>query len=186
MVKTDEEKAAEIAAKAEEKRLADNKKSEERKLAADKKAAELEERKIIEENKKKALEEVQKNKVVLKNVFGDEIDEADYFFAKDGKGKAPSYFNKVCGFPVDRDDMIVIFNRIFKPEYNFLFYKVRDKEVYLIIVPLKYAESIGGANESMPGDFQKHAISFISEGSVNMESLRMKLERVSSTIKIRN
>lgn len=186
MAKTDEEKAAEIAEKAEKKRLADEKKDAEKKEIADKKAAEMEERRIIEENKQKALDDAKKNMVILKNVFGDAIDEGEYFFSNTtpGKGKAPSYFNKSCGFPVDRDDMLIIFNRIFKPERNFLFYKVRDKEVYLVIVPLKYASTIGGANESMDGDFQKHAISFISEGSVNLESLRMKLERVASTIRI--
>lgn len=176
----------EIAAKAEEKRLADEKKAADKKAEADKKAAELEEKKIIADNKKKALEDAKKNAVVLKNVFGDDIDESEYFYSKEnpGQGKAPSYFNKSCGFPVDRDDMLVIFNRIFKPHHNFLFYKVRDKEVYLVIVPLKHAHTIGGANESLEGDFQKHAISFISEGSVNLESLRMKLERVATTIKI--
>ena len=184
MAKSEEEKAVEIAAKAEEKRIAKEKKEQEAGQEAERKAAELEEKNILEKNQEVALENAKKNIVVLKNVFGDAIDESKYFYSKKGEGKAPFYFNKVCGFPVDREDMIIIFNRIFKPSRNFLFYKARDKELYLIIVPLKYASTVGGANESLEGDFQKHAISFIGEGSVNMESLRMKLERVASTIRI--
>lgn len=160
------------------------------KLVSEKKAAEVEERKLNKDKEEKAAADAKNAVVVLKNVFGEEIDESEYFYHKDkdsgkeGNGKAPSWFNKQVGLPVDRDDMIVIFNRIFKPQHGFLFYKCRDKELYLIIVPLKYAATIGGATESMNGDFQKHAISFIGEGSVNLESLRMKLERVASTIKI--
>lgn len=158
-------------------------------LVADKKAAELEERTKIQAAKKKAEEDAKKTVIILKNVFGEDVDPDDYFFkGKNSKGEivggVPSYFNRIVGFPVDREDLIVEFNRIFKPELNFLFYKQRDKELYLIIVPLKHAHTIGGPNESMPGDFQKHAISFITEGSVNVESLRMKLSRVFSTIKI--
>lgn len=157
-------------------------------LIGDKKAAEMEERRIQAEAKKKADEEALKSSVILKNVFGEDVNEDDYFFKaknKDGQivGGAPSYFNKICGYPVDREEMIVEFNRIFKPAYGCLFYKVRDKEVYLVIVPLKYAHTIGGANESLSQDFQKHAISFIGEGSVNPESLRLKLQRVAVTIK---
>lgn len=154
------------------------------KLVAEKKAAEIEERKLNKDKEKKAKEDAKKTQIVLKNVFGEDIDEADYFYAKDGNGKAPTYFNKVCGFPVDREELLVIFNRIFKPEHGFLFYKARDKEVYIVIVPLKHAHTVGGANESMEGDFQKHAMSFIGEGSVNPDTMKMKLERVFSTIKI--
>lgn len=171
----------------------DNEKVEEKELETligDKKAAELEERKRNKEKEALAKKQSKESQVVLKNVFGDDIDQADFFYNKDkdtgkeGNGKAPSHFNRVCGFPVEREDMLVIFNRIFKPQYNFLFYKVLDKEVYLVIVPLKHAHTIGGPNESLNGDFQKHAISFIGEGSVNLESLRMKLERVATTIRI--
>lgn len=156
------------------------------KLVGEKKAAEIEERKRNKEKADQARENAKKDKVVLKDVFGAEIEESDYFYSKEnpGKGKAPSYFNRICGMPVERDDMVVIFNRIFKPEHGFLFYKALDKEVYLVIVPLKYASTVGDHNESLEGDFQKHAISFIAEGSVNLESLRMKLERVKSTIRI--
>lgn len=160
------------------------------KVVTDKKVALVEERKILKENEAKAKEAEKNKMVIIKDVFGDDVDEADYFYGKnkdtgeEGDGKAPSYFNKQCGMPVDREDLIVVFNRVFKPQYHFLFYKLRDREVYLVIVPLKHAHTIGGANESMPGDFQRHALSFIQEGSVNPESLRMKLERVLSTVKI--
>lgn len=158
-------------------------------LIANKKVAEMEERRIQDEAQAKADEAAIKNVVVLKNVFGEDMDPEEYFFrTANSKGEivggVPSFFNKICGFPVDREDMIIEFNRIFKPSRNFLFYKVRDKEVYLVIVPLKYASTIGGPNESLPQDFQKHAISFIGEGSVNTESLKLKLQRVASTIKI--
>ncbi len=64
-----------------------------------------------------------------------------------------------------------------------MFYKQTDKEVYLIIVPLKYSDSVGDKHDSMDGDFQKHAISFLSEGSVNIDSLRQKLERIVKFVK---
>ena len=158
-------------------------------LIADKKAAEIEERARLQEAELLAESQKESSVIVLKNVFGDDVDQDDYFFeGKNAKGEvaggAPSYFNKLCGMPVDREDMLVVFNRIFKPKYNFLFYKARDRELYFIIVPIKYSSIIGGSNESLPHDFQRHAISFIGEGSVNLESLRMKLERVSSTIRI--
>jgi len=160
-------------------------------LIADKEAAialEKEQDIIRKENEKKAAEEAKK-KIVLKNTLGEDVKQEDYFFPgeikKPGeeKGKfttetAPVYFNKTFGFPVDREDLIEVFHQVFKPEKGYLFYKARDKELYLIIVPLKYARTIGKANESQPGDFQKHALSFINEGSVNSDSLRMKLTKV--------
>lgn len=98
----------------------------------------------------------------------------DYFY----KGIVPPAFNATCGKPVDREDLLDIFNKIFDPKYSFLFYKTIDKEVYIIIVPLKNSISVGASNESLDGDFQKHAISFISEGSVNGDTLKMKLRRI--------
>lgn len=124
------------------------------------------------EKGKKVKEE--KKTLVLKNVLGEEVEEKDYFFG----GKAPKYFEKVCGMPVEREDMIEVFNKIFNPKDNILFYKVFNKEVYLIIVPLKYSSSVGVENESLEGDFQKHAISFIGEGSVNLETLKEKLKKI--------
>ena len=83
-----------------------------------------------------------------------------------------------CGKPVDREDLLEVFNKIFRPEDNVLFYKSIDKEVYLIIVPIKYSTTIGEFNNSSEGDFQKHAISFLTEGSVNIDTLKMKLRRI--------
>jgi len=159
------------------------------KVVSEKKAAIVEENRIKKENEKKAEDEAKKTKIILKDTSGKEVNEDDYFYKskdKDGKvvGGAPSYFNKICGFPVDREELITVFNRIFKPEYGFLFYKTRDTEVYIIIVPIKHSSTVGSFNDSTPGDFQKHAISFINEGSVNLDSLRMKLEKVLKTIKI--
>ncbi len=152
--------------------------------------------KIAKQNEKKAAEAALKDKVILKDVDGDDVDQADYFFPRTekeviNKGQstektfeptdqtASLLFNKMCGMPVDRDELIDVFVQFFPRKKGFLFYKKRDTEVYLIIVPLKYAKTISASNESQPGDFQRHALSFISEGSVNIDSLKLKLERVS-------
>jgi len=161
------------------------------KTIKDKKDAIAEENRIKKEEEKKAEDEKKKNKIILKDVFGEDVSEDNYFYKKtdtNGKiiGGAPSYFNKVCGLPVDREELITVFNRIFDPKHGFLFYKTRDTEIYIIIVPLKHSDSVGTSNDSQPGDFQKHAISFINEGSVNLDSLKLKLTKVASTIKIKD
>lgn len=149
-----------------------------------------EEDKIRKAAEKKAAEQALKNKVILKDVDGDDVDQADYFWPRLQKEKvgdkeleptdqtAPVYFNKICGMPVDREELIDVFLLYFPRSKGFLFYKSRDKEVYLVIVPLKYATTISRQNESRPGDFQRHALSFIMEGSVNVDSLKLKLARI--------
>lgn len=123
-------------------------------------------------------------KSILRNTLGKEVPESEYFYsAVKGEGKAPSGFNMTCGNPVDREDLVIEFNKIFKPEDNILFYKQPDKEVYLVIVPIKYSASVGEHNGSMEGDFQKHAISFLTEGSVNLDTLKGKLKRIIPFIK---
>jgi hypothetical protein len=158
---------------------------------------EKEEERIRKEAEKKAAEHAKKSQLILKDVDGDDVDQEDYFWPrlteekiKDASGKdivlpatketAPVFFNKICGYPVDREELIAEFVKVFPKKKGFLFYKKRDSEVYLIIVPLKYAKTISAANESRPGDFQRHALSFINEGSVNIDSLRSKLERVAN------
>lgn len=149
---------------------------------------------IKKASEKKAEEEARKTMVILQDIDGYDVDQADYFFPRTQKETvgtppnekvlqpsdqtAPSYFNKICGLPVDRDELKSVFLQFFPRSKGFLFYRMRDKEVYLIIVPLKYAKTISHANESRPGDFQRHALSFIAEGSVNVESLRLKLARI--------
>lgn len=129
--------------------------------------------------------EVMKKSIILKTTSGKEVEQKDYFFSSKGEeDAAPAYFHDVCGYPVDREDMIAVFDKIFNPKDNFLFYKTKDKEVYIIIVPKKFASIIGVEHDSVQGDFQKHAISFISEGSVNIDTLRMKLLKVAKTIKV--
>jgi len=120
-----------------------------------------------------------KSKTVLKNTSGKEVPISDYFF----KGVLSSGFEGTCGNPVDREDLLDVFNKVFKPEDSILFYKQADKEVYIIIVPLKYSVSVGENNDSLEGDFQKHAISFLNEGSVNLDTLRQKLERIIKFVK---
>ena len=114
------------------------------------------------------------NKSILRNTLGKEVPVADYFFG----GKIAPGFEGTCGKPVDREDLLGVFNKVFKPEDNFLFYKAIDKEVYIIIPPIKYSTTVGDFNNSLEGDFQKHAISFINEGSVNLDTLKMKLGRI--------
>lgn len=118
-------------------------------------------------------------KSIIKNTSGKEVIEADYFF----NGIVPNDFVKNCGKPVDREDLIGVFNKVFKPEDNILFYKQPDKEVYIIIIPIKYATTIGESNNSINGDFQKHAISFLNEGSVNLDTLKTKLTKISKFVK---
>lgn len=112
--------------------------------------------------------------IILMNTSGKEVSPNDYFF----KGIIPSGFVGTCGRPVDREELLIVFNKVFKPEYNFLFYKASDKEVYIIIPPIKNSTTIGENNNSLEGDFQKHAISFLNEGSVNLDTLKVKLERI--------
>jgi hypothetical protein len=118
--------------------------------------------------------EVMKKSIVLKNSSGEVVEEEDYFFG----GTATESFNKDCGMPVDREDLLEVFHKIFSPEDNFLFYKATNKEVYLVIVPLKYSSSVSKENGSFPGTFQAHAMSFINEGSVNMDTLKTKLKKI--------
>lgn len=160
----------------------------EQKLKAD--AQDKQEKKIQDAAQKKAADEAKKNQLILKDVDGADVDQAEYFFPRleeetiNGKvfkpstETAPAYFNKLCGYPVDREELIEVFNQFFPRKKGFLFYRQRDKELYLVIVPLKYATTISRSNESRPGDFQRHALSFINEGSVNIDSLKLKLGRI--------
>ena len=128
---------------------------------------------------KTATKPVKKEKLfVVKNTAGKEVDMEDYFY----NGKNPIGFNEFV--PVERPDLIEVFDKIFNPKYGFLFYKSITSEVYLVIVPLKYATAVGKEQESIDGDFQKHSLSFLSEGSVNMDTLRMKLSRVLKFVKL--
>jgi len=127
--------------------------------------------------KPKVVKDVKK--IILKNTAGEVMKEEDYFFG----GKAHSSFHGSCGMPVEREDLIAVFNKIFNPKDNILFYKAVDKEVYIVIIPLKLSSTVSDSNESLLGDFQKHALSFINEGSVNVETLKMKLKRIIPFIK---
>lgn len=121
-------------------------------------------------------------KPVLKNTRGQDVPVEDYFFAKEGEqAMAPSFFNKAVGFPVgpDREDLIAMFDKVFKPEDNFVLLKDAYKEVYGILVPLKYSD-IGSKEDSILGDYQVHAISFIPDGSVNPDKFASALQKVAT------
>jgi hypothetical protein len=125
------------------------------------------------------VEKVKKLEIDLKNTSGKSVKPSDYFFG----GIVPAGFEGTCGKPVDREDVLSVFNKVFKPEDNILFYKQTDKEVYLVIIPIKYSTDIGEFNNSIEGDFQKHAISFLNEGSVNLDTLKLKLDRIQKFVK---
>ena len=144
-----------------------------------KKEEKVEELKVeIPKVEKKVEEPKTKDKLVLKNVLGKEVKKEDYFY----KGVVPAGFKGTCGNPVDREDLVELFHKVFKPKDNILFYKQQDKEVYIVIIPIKYSTSIGDFNDSIEGDFQKHAISFLTEGSVNLDTMRKKLERINNFV----
>lgn len=151
---------------------------------AEKKRVEAAEVKAAADRKKKEDEAKKKVKIILKNTLGEDVPQADYFFSTDGSDTAPHYFHDSFGYAVDREELLAVFNKVFKPKDGILFYKAKDKEVYLVIVPIKHSSQVGPEHNSIVGDFQKHALSFISEGSVNVDTLRNKLVRVASTIKI--
>ncbi len=126
--------------------------------------------------------EIEVKAPIIKNTKGEEVPVEDYFFAnEEGRAIAPPFFNKAMGYPVDREDLIEIFDKIFKPEDNFVFLKSRDKEVYGVLVPLKFT-NIGKEEEAVLGDFQFHAVSFIPDGSVNYDKLKLKLKEVATNI----
>ena len=124
--------------------------------------------------------------ITLKNTLGEDVSQRDYFWSIVGEDTAPVYFNRVCGLPVTREDMLSVFHKIFKPEYGILFYKVENKEVYVIIPPIRYSPTLGNFNDSRDGDFQKHAISFVGEGSVNLDTLKLKLQKIAKYINIQS
>jgi hypothetical protein len=138
---------------------------------------------VVSKSQEKRVEVMKNKDYILKNTAGKEVDAKEYFF---GNGIPPARFNESCGLPVEREDLVEIFNKVFDPKHDFLFYKTTDKELYIIIVPLKYSSSVGAENESVNGDFQKHAISFISEGSVNHDTLKAKLKRILPFVKFGN
>jgi len=170
----------ELKKEAEAKKLADaNEKVEAEKKAAAERLKNDEAEKLAEaekeaEVKRKADAEKAKDSVVLTNVLGKKVSTDDYFY----KGIIPSGFKGTCGKPVDRDDLVELFHKVFKPEDNILFYKQLDKEVYIVIIPIKFSTSVGEHNDSLEGEFQKHAISFLNEGMVNLDTMRKRLEQI--------
>lgn len=123
------------------------------------------------------------SKTVLYNTLGEEVDERDYFFStgseeeKERGSIIPTYFTRVCGKPVDREDLITVFNKFFDPKDGYLFYKCGKKEVYTVIVPIRDSR-VNDENDATSGECQRHSMSFIKEGSVDEEMLRSKLQMI--------
>lgn len=115
----------------------------------------------------------------IKNTKGEDVDIANYFYAKEGERVIPPpFFNKASGYPVtDREDLIEVFDKVFHPKDNFVLLKSRQSEVYYVLVPLRYS-NINASEDSVLGDFQLHSMSFIADGGVNLDKFRMKLLQV--------
>lgn len=160
------------------------KKATQAKIKADKAAAEAAANKLTAESNR-----LLKKGFILKNIYGEDVDPEKYFYSDGSEVEKnrgtfiPPYFNAMCGLPVDREDLLEVFENIFKNHTkDFLFYKTKNKEVYLVIVPLANSQ-VGKTNDSVSGDFQRHAVSFITEGSANATTLKMKLKKVASYLK---
>lgn len=124
---------------------------------------------------------------VFKDNEGNTADPSDYFFpfiGEDGSNETvcPPYFNDMCGSPVDREDLLEIFWSIFDKKDGYLLYKMVDREVYVVIVPI-HLSVVNVEEGAMPGDFQKHAMSFILEGSVNPTLFKSKLKQIRKSIR---
>ncbi len=155
--------------------------------------AEKEDIRVKKENLKNLNKAVKTAEIILKNTRGEDVDQKDYFYPgviKDAQGKdtgeisyAKPWFHLQCGMPVEDQDLLVVFDKMFDPSENFLLYKVPRKEIYVVIVPLRHAHTIGHAEDSLPGDFQKHAMSFIMEGSVNVDTFKIKLKKIRDYIR---
>jgi len=135
----------------------------------------------IAAEKKAAIEAGKEKKgYTLKDTAGKAVDSGDYFFSTTDK-KYPldkDIIKNYIGEPVTREDLISVFNDVFKPEWGVLFYKKIDTEVYIVIIPIKYSSIVGRLHESGDGATQLHSISQIAEGSVNIDSFRAKLKRI--------
>ncbi len=124
----------------------------------------------------------------LKNINGEEVDVKDYFYANgEEESIAPNFFNKALGYPITyeeegREDMIETFSTYFRPGDNFILLKQREKEVYSVLVPLKFAKDIGVHEDSILGDFQIHSMSFVQEGGFNLESFKSKLSLIKKNL----
>jgi len=121
----------------------------------------------------------------LFDTLGNQVDIRNYFYVPEGDEdiQIPPYFTKVYGKPVDtdREDVIGVFHKIFRKEDGFLLYKAVDKELYSVIVPIKFS-SLSPQNGSVNGETQVHAMSFISEGGVNPDSLEVVLNKIARNI----
>lgn len=195
MAKTEEQKSLEKAAKEAEKaqlekvaaleaeiaelKASQGDKSEEKTVEAAPQVVEVQKHDL-------SFEKVTVEPQILKNTRGENVDVKDYFYAKPGEtAVAPNFFNKACGLPVnpmERPELIEIFDKTFKPQDNFVFLKSRDKEVYSVLIPLKYTD-INSQEDCILGDYQLHAISFIPDGSVNFDKLKAELKKIATMIK---
>jgi len=195
MAKTEEQKSLEKAAKEAEKAQLEKVAALEAEIAelkasqgdkSEEKTVETAPQVVEVQKHDLSFEKVTVEPQILKNTRGENVDVKDYFYAKPGETAiAPNFFNKACGLPVnplERPELIEIFDKTFKPQDNFVFLKARDKEVYSVLIPLKYTD-INSQEDCILGDYQLHAISFIPDGSVNFDKLKAELKKIATMIK---
>ena len=94
---------------------------------------------------------------------------------------APHVIKKM-GTPVEEDDLLDTFHKVFAAKHEFLFYKEGRKEVYTVIVPLTHVTELGAEEDSVTGECQVHAMSFIMEGSIDADTLTSKLKRIAKNL----
>jgi len=119
----------------------------------------------------------------FKDNDGEDADPSLYFFSPEGEETVcPPYFNNMCGKPVDREDLLEEFFKVFDKDDGYLLYKLEDREVYVVIVPI-HLSVVNREEDALPGDFQKHSMSFILEGSVNPTLFKNKLKLIRKSIR---
>lgn len=120
----------------------------------------------------------------IRNTLGEEVDLSKYFIPNhENISVAPNYFNRSHGYPISQnefgfEEMIEVFNKVFDVKDGFLLFKQRTKEVYSVLVPLRYAKELNEAEEANAFDYQIHAISFIKEGGFNIQTFENKLKSI--------
>jgi len=132
----------------------------------------------------KAVEAKKEDKISFVCSVGNNVPDENYVFSQEpGElASAPDFFVKQIGTPVQDEELVDAFHKVFSPKDEFLFYKQSRKEIYSVVVPVKFATELGSKEDSISGDCQVHAMSFIAEGSVTLDSLSTKLTKIARNL----
>ncbi len=145
--------------------------------------ASLKEAEAAGANKPKAVKAEAKTDFIFQTPDGTDVDPGNYVFPnEEGEVVVSPFFHKVYGYPVDREELIEVFFEVFAPKDEVLFYKKKQNETYTVIIPLAKA-SISLKTGAQGGDVQVHSMSFITEGSVNSQTLSLKLAAIAKALK---